>query len=95
MVRSATRLSPRLLEELERLARSDATIADIWRALRVAAAAAGNALPPSYERVRVLVHELRALDGRDRPTAAEVYLDVAFGKRPAEALLDHVTGTLD
>jgi hypothetical protein len=44
---------------------------------------------PSYEQVRVLVHEARRL--RRRPTAAGVFLDVVMRTRPPDALLQHVS----
>jgi hypothetical protein len=47
---------------------------------------------PSYERVRVLAHELRAR--RAEPTTAEVLWDVATRVRPADAVSKHIAGTL-
>ena len=47
---------------------------------------------PSYERIRVLVHELRV--EAERPSAADVLLDVAFRVRPPSALVEHSIGTL-
>ncbi|HEY7706051.1 MAG TPA: hypothetical protein VH968_02640 [Gaiellaceae bacterium] len=45
---------------------------------------------PSYQRVRVLVHESRRL--RRGPTTASVLMDVAFRVRPPEAIVDHLSG---
>jgi hypothetical protein len=47
---------------------------------------------PSYERVRVLAHELRAR--RAEPTTAEVVWDVATRVRPPDAVHKHIAGTL-
>ncbi len=44
---------------------------------------------PSYEQVRVLVHDARRR-GR-RPSAGDVLLDVTFRVRPPEALIDYLT----
>ncbi len=45
---------------------------------------------PSYERVRLLVHESRRL--RRGPSTASVLADVAFRVRAPEALVDHLSG---
>ena len=89
----APRLSPRLLEAIVRHEDPAIPIAEVCR--RVGAEAARLSLyRPSYERVRSLVAELRygrALKAQ-RPSTAEVLLDVALRLRPATALLDHVAG---
>jgi hypothetical protein len=47
---------------------------------------------PSYERIRVLVHQSRRWK-RDRgPSTTSVLVDVAFRVRPPEAVLDHLSG---
>ncbi|HEY3184112.1 MAG TPA: hypothetical protein VGJ77_14820 [Gaiellaceae bacterium] len=90
MARSAVRLPQQLLEEIDRLAAKEISIADIWR--RIGELAERRGLPrPSYERIRILVHEahLRSL----RPSAGEILLDVTFGARPLTATLDALAGT--
>jgi hypothetical protein len=91
MVLSAPRLHARLVNEIFRLSKSRLSAAEITR--RVGAKAAEDGLPrPSYERVRLLVHQarLRALE----PTTADVLLDVAFRVRPPDAIGAHLAGTL-
>ena len=91
MVASAPRLHPRLVEAIVRLSRSALALAEINR--QVGALAAEHGLPrPSYERVRLLVHEARERDLY--PSTAEVVLDVALRLRPPLAIGDHLAGTL-
>lgn len=45
---------------------------------------------PSYEQIRVLVHRSRQI--RKQPTTTSVLLDITFGRRVPEELLDHVSG---
>jgi hypothetical protein len=86
----APRISPRLLEALVRLDDKRVPIAEINR--RLGAEAERLGLPrPSYQRVRVLVHQSRRLR-RSRPTTASVLVDVAFRVRPPIAVLDHLSG---
>jgi hypothetical protein len=87
----APRISPRLLVALERLDDETVPIAEISR--RVGAEAERLGLHrPSYQRVRVLVHELRASRRRRGPSTARVLLEISTRARPPEALLDHVSG---
>jgi hypothetical protein len=89
MVLAAPRISPRLLRALERLDDESVPIAEVSR--RLGAEADKLGLPrPSYQRVRVLVHELRTR--RARPTTAEVLLDISARARPPDVLLDHLSG---
>jgi hypothetical protein len=75
----APRLPQRLLDVVDRLAQRPAPIAQINR--DVGAAAARMGLPrPSYERVRRLVHEARALRAGP-PTTAAVARDALLGAR--------------
>ncbi|MBV8562393.1 MAG: hypothetical protein JOZ56_04825 [Actinobacteria bacterium] len=78
----------RLLDEIERRASERVPIAEINR--RVGRAAAEMRLhKPSYQQVRVLVHEAR---GIRRPTAgsiATVALEVAYVPSRAFRLLEH------
>jgi hypothetical protein len=87
MAASAPRIHPRLVEGIVRLSRSKLPIAEINR--RVGALAAEHGLPrPSYERVRLLVHNARERDLY--PSTAEVVLDVALNIRPPMDLGDHL-----
>lgn len=91
MVPSAPRLHPRLVNEIFRLGKSHLSAAEITR--RVGAKAADDGLPrPSYERVRLLVHEARLRELE--PSTADVLLDVAFRVRPPDAIGAHLAGTL-
>ena len=85
----APRLRPRLLAALVRLDDPRLPIAEINRRLGEEAVRLGFRRP-SYERVRVLVHELRRLRRRRRagPSTSSVLLDVVFRVRPPIALLD-------
>jgi hypothetical protein len=85
----APRISPRLLDALVRVDNRSLPIAEVSR--RVGAEADRLGLPrPSYERVRVLVHELRRL--RRGPSTASILVDVALRARPPAALIDHLAG---
>ena len=66
-------------------------MAEICR--RVGTLASEFGLPrPSYEQIRVLVHE-HAQRGL-APSTGEVLLDIALRSRPPEALLELFAGTL-
>lgn len=89
MVTIAPRISRRLIEELVQLDDERVPIAETYR--RVAAEADRLGLTrPSYQRMRVLVHQSRQL--RRGPTTASVLLDVATRVRPPEAFLEHISG---
>jgi hypothetical protein len=45
---------------------------------------------PSYQRIRVLVHESRRL--RREPSTSAILVDVAFRVRPPDAIIDHLAG---
>lgn len=89
MTAAGPRITGRLLQELRRLDDRRLPIAEVCRRVGEAAERLGRPRP-SYEQVRVLVHEWRRLSAR--PTTAEVAADVVFRVRPPEALLDHVSG---
>ena len=91
VTRSAPRIDPRLHAALGRLAREDRSIADVWRRLGTVASEL-ELSRPSYEQVRVLVHE-HAQRGL-APSTGEVLLDIALRQRPPEALVDQLAGTL-
>jgi hypothetical protein len=89
MVSSAPRISRRVLETLVRVDDPVVPIAETYR--RVADDAERMGLTrPSYEQIRVLVHRSRRI--RKRPTTTDVLLDISFGARSPEELLDHVSG---
>lgn len=91
MVLSAPRLHPRLLNEIIRLSKARLSAAEITR--RVGEKAARDGLPrPSYQRVRLLVHEARLRELE--PSTVDVLLDVAFRVRPPDAVGAHLAGTL-
>jgi hypothetical protein len=93
VLRFAPRISPRLLEALGRLDDRRVPIAETCR--RLGSEAERLKLPrPSYERIRVLIHALRAARRQLRrgPSTASVLLDVALRARPADALLDLMAG---
>lgn len=91
MPASAPRIGPTLLAAIERLDDEAVPIAEVYR--RVAALASHLGYPrPSYEQIRVLVHEHR--DHGLAPTAGQILLDVALRTRPPEALLELLEGAM-
>lgn len=89
MPASAPRIGPTLLAAIERLDDEALPIAEVYR--RVAALASHLGLPrPSYEQIRVLVHEHR--ERGLAPTAGQLLLEVALRTRPPEALLELLEG---
>jgi hypothetical protein len=91
VVRSAARISDRLYKRLVKLDDPSVPIAEIYR--RVAAEAESLGLTrPSYERIRVLVHQSRRWKRNRGPSTTSVLVDVAFRVRPPEAVLDHISG---
>jgi hypothetical protein len=85
----APRISPRLVETIVRLDDPSVPIAETCR--RVGREAERLGLHrPSYQRVRVLVHEARRI--RRGPSTSSVLVDVAFRVRPPEAIVDHLAG---
>ena len=92
VAKCAPRLAPRLLAALERFDDGKIPIAELRRLLGAEAERLG--LPrPSYERVRVLTHELRA--HRAESTTADVLWDVTWRVRPPDAINKHIAGTLE
>ena len=91
MVTSAARISDRLYKRLVKLDDPSVPIAETYR--RVAAEAESLGLTrPSYERIRVLVHQSRRWKRNRGPSTTSVLVDVAFRVRPPEAVLDHISG---
>ena len=92
MAKCAPRIAPELLSALARFDDGKLPLAELRRLVGAEAERLG--LPrPSYERVRVLAHELRAR--RAEPTTAEVLWDVAWRVRAPDAVNKHIAGTLD
>jgi hypothetical protein len=85
MAVSAPTIDPRLLAALSRLDDPRRPIAETNRRLGILAD--HLAVPrPSYERVRVLVHDLRT-QRLTVPSAWDLLLDIAFRSRPPDAVL--------
>ena len=85
----APRLSPRLLDFIETMSARRIPIAEISRLVGTEAERLG--LPrPSYQRVRVLVHEARELR-RGHVPAAEILVDIATRTRSPHALTELAT----
>ena len=89
MLTFAPTISPRLLEALVELDDRSVPIAEVSRRVGDEADRLGLTRP-SYERIRVLVHESRRL--RARPSTASILFDLATRARPPDAFLDHVAG---
>jgi hypothetical protein len=88
-VQVAPRLSPRLLDFIEMVSARQVPIAEINRLVGAEAERLG--LPrPSYQRVRVLVHEARELR-RSYVSAAEILIDVATRTRSPFAYAERAT----
>jgi hypothetical protein len=87
----APRISFRLLQTLDRVDDPTLPIAEINR--RLGAEAWRLGLPrPSYQRIRVLVHQLRRIRLRKGPSTGEILFDIALRARPPTALVDHLSG---
>ena len=86
----APRISNRLRDEIDRLASKPYRAAEVCRAIGKTAEEQG-VRRPSYEQVRTLVHQLRALK-RD-PSIGQVLLDIDLRRRPPEAIVDALVGT--
>jgi hypothetical protein len=91
MPRLAARITDRLYKRLLELDDERVPIAETYR--RVATEAERLGLTrPSYERIRVLVHQSRRWRRSRGPSTTSVLVDVAFRLRPPEAVLDQVSG---
>jgi hypothetical protein len=85
-------MTPRLVAELDRIDDGRLPIAEVNRRLGRAADRLG--LPrPSYERVRVLVHELRAT--QRRPSTLELVVGISMRTRPPDALVVQISRRAD
>jgi hypothetical protein len=86
----APRMSMRLLDEIDRLARGHDRAADICRTIGERAEEQGLRRP-SYEQVRL--HVRRARRRPRRVSTAKVLVNVALRADHPHALLEHVSGT--
>ena len=92
MTRSAPRIAQPLLEALARLDDGKRPIAEVCRLIGAEADARGLTRP-SYERIRELVHLLRAIDGRRHargPSIPQMLWEVGAGGRPGPSLIDNM-----
>jgi len=91
--RAAPRIPPELIDAIGCFDDGSLPIAELWRLSGVAAVRLG--VPqPSYQQVRLWVHEIRG-GGWNGPTwgsAAKVAVEVALRLKPPEALVEHVAG---
>jgi len=76
----------RLLDEIERQSTRSVPIAEMNRCVGRAAAAMGL-YRPSYQQVRVLVHEARRLRRQGPVPVSTVAKQVAFRVRPPDAII--------
>jgi hypothetical protein len=82
----APRIPQRLLDEIERQSRRSVPIAEMNRCVGRAATRMGL-YRPSYQQVRVLVHEARRLRRRAPASVSTVAMEVAFRVKTPDALL--------
>jgi hypothetical protein len=82
---AAPRIDERLVAALSRLDDSTLPIAEINRRLGVVSEGLGLTRP-SYQQVRVIVHQLRSKPRS--PRVGETLLDITFRVRPPEAIFD-------
>jgi hypothetical protein len=91
MLRSAPRISPRLVAAVDRLDDRRLPIAEVAR--RVCREAERLDLPrPSYQQIRVLVHESRALHAG--PSTAQMLTEVWLRARPVTDLYELDAGRI-
>jgi hypothetical protein len=91
MTRLAARIPDRLYKRLLKLDDPSRPIAETYRQLASEAERMGLTRP-SYERIRVLVHQTRRWRRSRGPSTTSVLVDVAFRVRPPEAVLDQLSG---
>jgi hypothetical protein len=89
MPAAAPRIAPTLLAAVERFDDESVPIAEVYRRVAALASHLGYARP-SYEQIRILVHEHRRRGLA--PTAGQLLLEVAARSRPPEALLELLEG---
>ena len=89
MPTSAPRIPNRLLDAIDRIDDGKLPLAEIAR--RVGAEADRLGLTrPSYERVRQLIHEARALRAARGPSALRVFLEDSAAGGPTRRTLDQL-----
>jgi hypothetical protein len=81
-------VDPRLVAALHRLDNGKLPVAELHRRLGDVAEHLGLA-QPSYQRVRLLVHDLRKR--RAAPGIGDVLLDIALRNKPPDALITHLS----
>ncbi|MGZ8781919.1 MAG: hypothetical protein ACXWZB_00290 [Gaiellaceae bacterium] len=89
MTAAAPRIGATLLAAIERLDDETVAIAEVHRRVSALPSHLGYSRP-SYQQVRLLVHEHRRRGLA--PTAGQVLLDVALRTRPPHALLELLKG---
>ncbi|MGZ4362267.1 MAG: hypothetical protein ACXVFF_08315 [Gaiellaceae bacterium] len=91
MTTSAPRIAQPLLEALPRLDDGMRPIAEVCRLVGAEADSRGLTRP-SYERIRVLVHLLRAIDRRrtQGPSVVQMMWEVGAGARSGPSLTDNM-----
>jgi hypothetical protein len=89
MVAQAPRIDERLVGALARLDDRSLPIAELNRRLGLVAESLGLKRP-SYQQVRVILHELRSR--RRSPNFGKTLLDIAYRTRPPTALIDDLAG---
>jgi hypothetical protein len=91
VVTLAARIPERLYKRLVKLDDERVPIAETYR--RVAAEAERLGVTrPSYERIRVLIHESRRWQRSKGASTSSVMVDVAFRLRPPKAVLEQLSG---
>jgi hypothetical protein len=91
VTRAAPRISPRLVDAIDRLDDPRVPIAETARRVCAEAERLGL-LRPSYQQIRVLVHELRAL--RPKVTTRQALVEVWLRARPVTDLYGLDDGTI-
>jgi hypothetical protein len=89
LTRCGPRIDQRLVAAIARLDDPTLPIAETNRRLGMVAEGLGL-LRPSYQQVRVIVHELRAQKRPSRP--GETLLEIAYGMRTQDQILRVLTG---
>ena len=89
MAAAAPRIVPSLHAAIERLDDESLPIAEVYRRVATVAELIGQSRP-SYEQIRLLVHEHRRRGLP--PSAGQLLLEVGFRARPPEALLELLEG---
>jgi hypothetical protein len=86
------RIDERLVAAIARLDDPTLPIAETNRRLGMVAEGL-ELIRPSYQQVRVIVHQLRSQ--YRSPRLGTILLDISYGVRPPQAIYDLVTGDID